>query len=288
MVSAMCRPTSVRYTCALNATGELVCFGDNQFYQCDVPPDLGPVVAMAAGGHHTCAVKASGELVCFGDNEFGQCDVPPDLGPVLAVAAGLRHTCAVKASGELVCFGDNQNGQRDVPPDLGPVLAVAAGLRYTCAVKASGELVCFGDNEFGQCDVPPDLGPVVAVAAGGRHTCAVKASGDLICFGFNELGQCDVPAGFRVRLAPRPVRPAAPDPTQQVLQPVHHSEPPAEISQEEGAAIVAEQEATWIEHNIGSGWHGNDFQPQMPVGLTHGVYTSHELRTFLCGPAASL
>ena len=68
---------------------------------------MGPVIAVAAGDNHTCAVKASGELVCFGYNQDGRCDTPADLGPVIAVAAGNHHTCAVKASGELVCFGEN-------------------------------------------------------------------------------------------------------------------------------------------------------------------------------------
>ena len=262
------------HTCAVKATGELLCFKDDEhdYGQCDVPPDLGPVVAVVAGRRHTCAVKASGELVCFGCNDFGQCDVPLDLGPVVAVAAGGSHTCAVKASGELVCFGCNFDGQCDVPPDLGPVVAVAAGHYHTCAVKASGELVCFGDNEYGQCDVPPNLGPVVAVAAAGHHTCAVKASGELVCFGCNDFGQCDVPPGFKVRLAPRSIGTPTPDPMQEVIQSVRHSELPADISEEESAAIVAEQEASWIEHNIGSGWHGNDLQTQMPAGLTRVVH----------------
>ncbi|CAE7821554.1 UVR8 [Symbiodinium microadriaticum] len=299
------------HTCAVKASGELVCFGRNEYGECDVPPDLGPVVAVAAGSKHTCAVKASGELVCFGNNEYGACDVPPDLGPVVAVAAGRAHTCAVKASGELACFGSKQNRRCDVPRDLGAVVAVAAGSGHTCAVKASGELVCFGDNHYGQCDVPLDLGPVVAVAAGWYHTCAVKASGELVCFGGNHYGQCDVPAalgpvvavaaregrtcavkasgelvcfganhfgqcdvppGFKVRLAPQSIGTPAPDPTQEVLQHVHHSEPAADISEEESAAIVAEQETSWIEHNIGSGWHGDELQPRMSAGLTRVVH----------------
>ena len=66
-------------------------------------------------------------MVCFGSNRDGQCDVPPDLGPVKAVAAGWSHTCAVKADGELVCFGGNKDGQCHVPPDLGRVTADATG-----------------------------------------------------------------------------------------------------------------------------------------------------------------
>ena len=80
-------------------------FGDNEYGQCDVPADLGPVLAVSAGNWHSCAVRTDGQLVFFGDNEFGQCDVPADLGPVLAVSAGDYHTCAVRADGQLVCFG---------------------------------------------------------------------------------------------------------------------------------------------------------------------------------------
>ena len=85
-------------TFAIRGAGHRVGFG--QSADDDLPSELGQVVAVAA---RACAVKVSGELVGFG----GRCDVPPDLGPVVAVAAGLDHTCAVKASGELVCFGNN-------------------------------------------------------------------------------------------------------------------------------------------------------------------------------------
>ena len=79
----------------MRADGQLICFGDNFSGQCDVPADLGPVLAVSAGTFHTCAMRADGQLVCFGESRYGQCDVPADLGPVLAVAAGYLHTCAV-------------------------------------------------------------------------------------------------------------------------------------------------------------------------------------------------
>ena len=62
------------------------------------PTDFGRVLSVSAGQAHTCAVQADGQLVCFGDNYFGQCDVPADLGPVLTASAGYKHTCAVPSS----------------------------------------------------------------------------------------------------------------------------------------------------------------------------------------------
>ena len=278
-----------QHTCAVKADGKLVCFGRNDNGQCDVPPDLGPVGAVAAGSTHTWAVKANGELVFFGFNVFVRCYVPPDLGPVAVAAVG-SHTCAVKADGDLVCFGWNIFGQCDVPPDLGPAVAVAAGSYHTCAVKANGELVCFGDNDYGQCNVPPELGPVVTVAAGHRHTCAVKADGELVCFGDNDYGQCNVPpelgpvavaAGSHHSWALKANGHVPPDLglTEPVVQPVHHSGPATVIPEHEAAEIVAEQEASFIEHNLDSaGWY--DHQASLQVHhARHRVVVLHFSRS---------
>ena len=66
-------------TYAISEAGELFYFGEDQI---DVD-DLGQVVAAAAGHKHACAIEADGELVCFGDIDAGQCDKLPD-GPVMA------------------------------------------------------------------------------------------------------------------------------------------------------------------------------------------------------------
>ena len=64
-------------------------------------------------------MRGDGQLVCFGINDYGECNVPADLRAVVAIAAGYSHTCAVRGDGQLSCFGLN-DVQCNVPADLGP------------------------------------------------------------------------------------------------------------------------------------------------------------------------
>ena len=92
--------------------GPFTCFGESFVIgQRDVPAKRRRLRQSQRVG----IILADGHLVCFGDKSFGKCDVPTNLGPVLAVSAGFQHTCAVRADGHLVCFGCNDSGQCGVP-----------------------------------------------------------------------------------------------------------------------------------------------------------------------------
>ncbi|MCB9652922.1 MAG: hypothetical protein H6729_02170 [Deltaproteobacteria bacterium] len=185
---------------------------------------------------HGCAVRASGELWCWGQNGSGQlgfeldsasprADVHqgkavenlPDQGQpanrVRAVTANADTTCSILHGGEVWCWGDNRGGQlgdgssvvdRVTPgrvDDLSNQAAsISSGWGHLCAVKMDGSLWCWGDNQFGQLgDGTTDqrsrpvkiLEDVVNVGAGPRHTCAIKLDGTLWCWGdnaYSELG----------------------------------------------------------------------------------------------------
>lgn len=52
-------------------------------YVPSVPADLPPVATLTCGYQHVCVVvSGSGQVRCFGDNQYGQSSVPPNLGPV--------------------------------------------------------------------------------------------------------------------------------------------------------------------------------------------------------------
>jgi hypothetical protein len=124
------------HTCALQDTGGVKCWGNNQAWQLgdgtttrrSVPVDvmgLPPgVSAVSAGGYHTCALLDTGRVMCWGLNTSGQtgCDVPVDFvfppavarsleSVVLEVDAGGAHTCALFDTESARCWGDNSCGQ---------------------------------------------------------------------------------------------------------------------------------------------------------------------------------
>lgn len=194
-------------------------------------------VQIAAGAQHSCAIVASGEVFCWGHNEFGQLGLGNSenigdgegevgmglanvaiAGPARKLALGEHHTCVLLANETVQCWGRGQFGQHghgrvedlDAPPpalQLGDnVTELSAGRNHTCALLASRQLLCWGQGAFGALgygnpdnigddELPDSSSPVpigddvVGVAAGGKHTCAIMATGTVSCFGSSEFGQ---------------------------------------------------------------------------------------------------
>ncbi|MBC7171739.1 MAG: hypothetical protein H5U40_04900, partial [Polyangiaceae bacterium] len=129
-------------------------------------------VALDAGGFHTCALRATGGVVCWGagsQGRLGNGGAANALEPVAvtgledakAIALGSTHACAIREGGALVCWGLNDRGQlgseagevATVPAPvegLEGVVGVVAGLAHTCALGATGEPFCWGRGDFGQ------------------------------------------------------------------------------------------------------------------------------------------
>ncbi|MFB6351503.1 MAG: RCC1 domain-containing protein [Bradymonadaceae bacterium] len=137
------------------------------------------VSAPATGGLHTCSCLESGEVRCWGKNQFGvlglgQGEAPRDTStpqPVRtidsagSVSAGEYHACARLDDGGVSCWGANRygklgNGRRGLfavshsPTRVqgleASISTMAAGVDHTCASTESGQVLCWGANHYGQ------------------------------------------------------------------------------------------------------------------------------------------
>ncbi|HJQ92709.1 MAG TPA: RCC1 domain-containing protein, partial [Candidatus Thermoplasmatota archaeon] len=74
------------------------------------PAPAGDVIGVSAGAYHTCVLRETGNVDCYGSNEFGQA-ADYLGGDATAVAAGHYHTCVLKETGNVDCYGRNDDGQ---------------------------------------------------------------------------------------------------------------------------------------------------------------------------------
>ena len=97
------------HACALEASGDLKCFGKNDSNECVTPK--GPYVQVSCGLHQTCALRRNGSVECWGKNDVGQSN-PPRKIVFKEISVGSKgHACGLSLEGNVVCWGDNSHGQ---------------------------------------------------------------------------------------------------------------------------------------------------------------------------------
>ncbi len=119
-------------------------------------PNNAKAVKIVSGGFHVCALLASNQVKCWGDNESGQCYLksarnaskkPYDVSNAQfsKITAASFFTCGILKGGVSdgipVCFGKEEQWL-DVPDEK--VKDLAAGLTFTCFIKNDGKLGCVG------------------------------------------------------------------------------------------------------------------------------------------------
>jgi alpha-tubulin suppressor-like RCC1 family protein len=184
---------------------------------------ISAVGAYPWGGEHTCAVLASGEVMCWGANSSGQLGdgttfdrsapvLVAGIGGAAGVSAGGTDTCAWLKAGGVRCWGSNQQGQLGngtttaslVPVPVsasalgnGVTPVSASGEDYNCALRGDGVVLCWGGNQFGALGigttddswVPVPVSGITSatnVSAGIFHACAALKDGTIRCWGEDD------------------------------------------------------------------------------------------------------
>jgi alpha-tubulin suppressor-like RCC1 family protein len=129
-------------------------------------PGLTDATAVDADGFFTCALRATGGVMCWGDGRFGehgdgtltfQSTAPVAVSGItdaVAIAISRYHACALRSGGSVACWGGSDPGQDDagLPQSAVPVavkgltdaVAIAAGGDRTCVLRRSGTVACWG------------------------------------------------------------------------------------------------------------------------------------------------
>ena len=191
---------------------------------------ISDAVKVGVGATHACALRATGDVLCWGQdqrfqlgNGYQEASNKPapsavtvdseglvPLTSAVDLAVGRDHACAIRDDGSIWCWGYNGDGQLATGDNQGSgyalqslasrALSLVAGEGHTCTVTVDGRVECWGWNGWGQlgndgypfnANTPQDTGISGAVAIGGSilHTCAVLANGTAKCWGQNQHGE---------------------------------------------------------------------------------------------------
>src|SRR5437879_12556996 len=123
-------------------------------------PVVAALLIMGACVNQTIASTVVG----WGNNQWGQTNVPPDLTNAIAIAAGSSHSLALRSDGTMVGWGSTSMALSVILNGLSNVIAIAAGGSNSLALKADGTVSVWGTNMFGPAFVPTGLTSVVAIA----------------------------------------------------------------------------------------------------------------------------
>jgi alpha-tubulin suppressor-like RCC1 family protein len=176
----------------------------------------GTFAQISAGADHTCAVDLTGDVWCWGRNQFGQLGTgtvssafaaQPNPTRVNAgatkfkeVGAGYFQTCALGMDNLVYCWGRTgcsvtPDSQLATPRSVGTQTfkALSVGPNHACALATNGTPMCWGKGNAGQlgdsnphpmcviapqaaAHAPPVINPA-RIAAGGNSSCIASSSG---------------------------------------------------------------------------------------------------------------
>lgn len=181
-------------------SGTIVAWGRDTSGEISIPPTVGPVRQVAAGGDwhggFTTCLRNDGSVTTWGSNLYEVLNTPPNLEPCRAISAGWYHIMVLTEASAVRAWGFTGPGAFwTVPSDLGTCTAIAAGYLHSLAIRSDGRVCGWGNNDFGgPSSVPADLGTCRDIAASYYYSSAITTPGMVRSWGSNESGQLEIPS----------------------------------------------------------------------------------------------
>lgn len=147
--------------------------------------------SIVAGGSHVCGLNSTGFVICKGNNDSGQLDVPSNTSAweFQTLALGESHSCGMrKVNGSVACWGGG--GEYSVNVIQGVFFeTIVSGSNFTCGLTSMNlSVICWGPgwpNSGGETRLPPVLpGPCNNQSC---SKCGVYAQSQSLCSGFGNI-----------------------------------------------------------------------------------------------------
>lgn len=163
------------------------------------------------GGRHACGFNISGIVICRGNNDNGQLNVPSNIGfEYIALALGANHSCGIRRTNNtVVCWGGNGEVSSNFTSDLS-FESIFAGLDFTCGLISSNfSVVCWGPG-WANSLYPSGVGlPLPRTLPGpcveSICDCGIYPESQSLCFGNGNICRpCDIDIITPLILTPPP------------------------------------------------------------------------------------
>jgi len=170
------------------------------------------MMSIVAGGSHVCGLNSTGFVVCRGNNDSGQLDLPSKSASEFStLALGANHSCGIRRNGSVACWGGG--GEYSVNVTRGVSFeTIVSGSNFTCGLTSLNlSVICWGPgwpNSGGESLLPPILpGPCNDQSC---SECGVYPQSQSLCSGFGNICK---PCFTAVPLSGPPPPPPPPPPT---------------------------------------------------------------------------
>ncbi|MEY8517444.1 ABC transporter permease subunit [Lachnospiraceae bacterium 29-84] len=182
---------------ALNADGEIICWGSNRMSQTKVPSGMKrkKIKQIAAGYQVSYALTEGGEILYWGNENLNDIRVTRKKGngKIDKISVANTTLMAVTKSGEAVHMGGQLSDIDAIPQDLGTVVDMATTSDNALVLLEDGSLRVWGKRGKVM-DVPKIDGNVASIAAGRNYFTVLTDKGTVYAWGENGKHQIDVPS----------------------------------------------------------------------------------------------